>query len=222
VPITVYVSAPSTPVIPTLIVNAPSVVGRCASPVLDLTSSQGAGGRAWGSTQIMVTGTDPASTQVLQEFYRSVYRMSPPTPLPSGNMSMGSTYSFQITLCNFLGACSSTTHRMLAVDGDPPTVSILGDQSRSVFSSSGISLQSSAYVSRCDGSRSYSNLIYQWTVLKDDVVDTTITSSAVNDATRFRVPPYNLRPLSTYTFQLIFTRPLQLKHLCRCPSLCPI
>ena len=201
VPIEIIVSAPSLLIVPTVIVNAPAVVGLCASPILDLTSSQGAGGRAWKSLQINVTGSDATSTQVLQRFYKSVYRISPPTPLPAGSVSMGATYSFHITLCNFLGACSSTTYDMLAVDGNPPTVSILGDQARTVFSSSGLSLQSLAYVLRCDGSRSYSDLIYQWTVFKDDVRDPSVTSAG-NDATKFRVSPYQLRPLSTYTFQL--------------------
>lgn len=100
---TAVIAAPLVPAVPIVSFFAPFAIGKCDSYTLDLSSSTGGSGRSWKSLSYTVTASSGNVTKVLS-FFNSQYKISPPSPVPSGYFPTG-LVNIGIKLCNFLGQC---------------------------------------------------------------------------------------------------------------------
>jgi hypothetical protein len=204
----VEISRPVQLDVPVVMIRSPSVVNPCDSVILDLTSSTGSGGRDWRSSEIVVSGADAESVSLLNDFFNTSFHINPPTPVPRGLLRVGSIYDFEVTLCNFLDSCGVGFSRMEALDPGSPSVTIVGQQSRTLWSGSMLLLQSEASVRSCTGnSSSSSSVSMSWMVYQDGLFNASLTSVS-RDRFKFKLNPYTLTPLSLYQVFVVATNPL--------------
>jgi hypothetical protein len=158
---------------------------------------------------VVRTAFGPADA-ALQRFLHYNYTMTPPTPIPSALLMEGQQYTIQATLCNFLGACASSTKTVTVTPSDKlvPIVSILGPVSRSVLRKNSLSLTSDAFTQACTGVKSYIGLTYSWTVAASgpgDLVAVPVDTlrSVSQSPAVFRLPGYSLVVGTEYTVTLV-------------------
>jgi hypothetical protein len=209
---TVAVAAPSSPKSPVVVLSVPSTISSCAGLAVTLAASQGSGGRSWLRPQFNITTDSGDRLTVVENFLNRNYTFRTPAVI-ANSLLQGAVGGITITvrLCNFLGACgaASRTVTVNAGSGAVPAVELAGLEQRSVATSAGLLLSSTAYVLSCNGTRSTSNLQYHWAVQKDGVtLSAEEFKSDTNDVTKFRVSAYHLRPSSYYVFTLTVTSKL--------------
>ena len=120
-------------------------------------SSSGSMGRDWFSAVFKVFHENRSSPE-LESLFDSA---NVPVVIPSALLSPNSTYRFEVTLCNFLGACSTGSHIVQRVDHAIPLVSICGPSTRSIPDSLHITLTAVASLPNCPNS---SFVTYSWSV----------------------------------------------------------
>ena len=201
---------PINPSIPTVIVQSPFSLGKCANLTLDPTSSYGGGGRPYNSSVWTVTGVlnDPAKTSVntaaLTLYLNSLsakYQTHRPITVDR-NTLVTATYTFSLSLTSFLGMTSSKSVQVAVLDSDKaPAVTIVGPSFRTIGGASSLTLLSSASLNYCvPGAKPVK---YVWTVREGDAL-TAITSASFDPA-RLTVPARTLTVGSTYTVTVTAT-----------------
>ncbi len=198
---TVSVSAPLSPKVPVVSIGAPSTIGSCNSLTLDLSSSTGNGGRSWASMAFSID-SKAENASMIADYLNNNYVLSPPTVIPNSYFVKGGEYGFSATMCNFLGACGTSTYKLsVASNDDPvPVVKIAGKSSITITrDSSHLSLGASAFTENCDGSQSTSNLKYAWSVVGHDL------ESESKDPSKFKLSTSKLSTYSTYTVKVTVT-----------------
>jgi hypothetical protein len=206
--------SPTNPTVPTVRITLPSTIGSCDSLSLDIGSSTGSGGRVWSTANVSLISTKASNTSGLTGFLaRSSILTSSRLTIASGLLSKGKTYTFTATLCNFLGACGSTTASVNVLNLMLPVVSIIGGPTFSVRANSSLSLSSSAFTASCDGSQSFLNLEYAWSIylLNESTVAALSLTSISRDPSKYILRAYQLSPSSSYEIQLTVTNKLSLK-----------
>jgi hypothetical protein len=212
-PRSVVAMSPSHPVTPAVSIVAPSRVARCQDVPFDLTGTTGSGGRPWASVAYAVETIPPLeyATQQLLDHLRYNYSISAPEPIPSSVLVIRTTYIVQVTMCNFLLACStsSITFDVIASRAVEPIVSIFGPSRRFLYAKDSLYLGAAAYTQNCDGDVSYGNLLFVWTVVEmptngtaNDRAD--LKSVSQNPAV-FKLNPYTLTVGMQYSVQLNVT-----------------
>lgn len=208
--VNITVQAPLSLQLPIVQVSAPNSITSCQSLTLDLTSSSGNAGRPW--TVVIV------ATELSQAFYPATginnflslnYTFSPPKAIPASLLVGGTTYSFTITLCNFLTACQSVTWQVVVTQSTNlvPIVSITGSNVLSTYRNFPIVVNSLAYTQSCLGVISYANLKYTWSVALQGigVFNASVARSISQNPSTFRLQPYVLPAGNTYTLTLMVT-----------------
>jgi hypothetical protein len=200
----VTVSAPSSPVTPSVLINAPTVIGQCDSLTIDVTGSTGSGGRSWASISFAVfSSTSGVNASVLLAYLNQHYVISPPAAVPYSVITHGAYYTINVKLCNFLGTCGQGSFSFTALNSLLPSVTIFGPTSQEITRSSSLTLSSNAFIASCDGSASYQNLLYTWAVYNSATGSSVaVTSTATKDKTKFGFSSYALTSLATYTVEL--------------------
>lgn len=198
----IRIAPPAVAVNPAVAITASDVIGSCASLTLDLSSSTGSGGRSWSGVRVTVTSADTSgaigNTTNLQSFLNSSFALNPPTVIPASLLSPGQIYTFQATLCNFLGSCASASKKVTVLFTLVPTATIVGPSLRTVKRSASLSLQVQASLPSCGGAASSSaSLSYYWVVSKDGTPQFSLTSSS-RDPSRLLLPPYSLSANTLY------------------------
>lgn len=188
--------SPVTKESPQVVIRFPSQVNPCDPVVLDLTSSTGSGGREW-RVSIVVSGDDKYSIFRLNEFFNSSYTINTPVPIPRGFLRVNHIYDFQVTLCNFLDACGVGTSRLEVIDNGAPSITILGQQIRSIYTVTPLILQADVSIRSCNGSISTSFVSLTWMVYQEGVLNSSLVSVA-RDRLKFKLNSYSLTPLLSY------------------------
>jgi len=203
-PSTVAIQTPTSPLVPTVTLSTPTLIGSCADLTIDLSNSIGSGGRSWKSLLFKVSGSDP-NASAIESFLNEAYSISPPTPVPSELLTVGFTYYISAQLCNFIDGCgTSAEFAVTVVSFSAPTTSIKGTGTRTIIRKSSLLLNSDAYIIDCGGSgrvKSFANLVYQWSVSVDGVQQFGMTSNS-QDITKFGLSKYTLATGVLYTIQL--------------------
>ena len=196
--LSVIVQQPLVPVVPSIVLTAPTKIGPCNDLTIDLSSSTGSGGRPWSSVVWTVLVENGDATTV-NAFLTSNFLLTSSFATIPGSMLIRTTYSIGVTIANFLGDSASSAS-IVSVTGDPnlPVVSILGAVSRTIRSSDALILQGSAAVSKC---ATMTSLDYVWTLRNSSGVLMTFKSTST-DPRVFVAPAYSFIAGSSCTITL--------------------
>jgi hypothetical protein len=201
---------------PVVTVSMTSEICSCDDLTLDLTSSSGSGGRPWRSFSVNVVGSSPQIT-FLQEYLSSLSMdpLSVRTPIfiPNSLLSSGHSYSFELTLCNFLGRCGSKRKSVVVSSSiNVPVVYLNSQNLISIYRNSSLSIFGNAYTPICGAGRNSFSLSYSWTISLQKVLQSSpeLQSTSVNPR-EFHLPPYRLKEGSLYIVKLTVTNQNSLK-----------
>jgi hypothetical protein len=172
-----------------------------------LTGSTGSGGRNWKSIKLLARQSPAVSNiQPLNQFFAKNYTFSPPGAIPSTYFMKGTNYTFQATLCNFLGACGNRFIQVAINDNDNsliPFATILGSANLNTYRRFALQLKSSAFTVNCLGETSYQSLVYDWKIIsnRNSSISAKIFQS-ISTKNNYIIPAYTLSPLIAYTVQV--------------------
>ena len=222
-----YVSATETYTIETAIdavVPAPNIdaaasIGSCDVFILDLSLAAGSGGRDWTTLIITVTSPNDYNVTKLNNFYKSQYNQSPPTPAHINLFELNGIYEFDVYVCNFLGKCSLSGNYKHTVEYEPvtrPIAYILGE-SQHLITENRLKVKCVAYVEKCSGDlyndefyianrKSTADLSYTWEIFKDGVEDSSLSEyTGISSVPELTIPPYSFFVGSVYLIRLTVT-----------------
>jgi hypothetical protein len=118
------VAVPPVAISPAITISVPSQLGPCDNLAIDLTASTGNGGRSWQSFSLQAESISPNIT-TLQKFLSQVLSITTPVVVPYTNLTAGYAYTLHVTLCNFLGSCSTrSTSFVVSSSTSVPIVSL--------------------------------------------------------------------------------------------------
>ncbi len=202
----VTVGKSSSSISPTVSLSMPSTMGSCATLTLDAGSSSGNGGRSWSNVSIVATAMDSTGTSQsvtsLNSYLTSNFVASSPLTLESSYFTAGLAYNFQVTLCNFLGKCSSSNKRVSVVANAVPLITISGSSLRTTKKSDALSIVSKGSMpSTCSSSDTIS---YTWATYIGTALQTALTSTGKNPS-RFVLSAYSLAVNTMYTMKVTAT-----------------
>jgi hypothetical protein len=196
------IQAPASPVVPTITVRMPSSLGQCSSLLLDLSGSLGSGGREWRNVSVRASSSSSVDTIALNRFLARNFTISPPTSIPAVYFTAGISYSFQVSLCNFLGRCGHGSASVVVTQTLLPTVTIDGSAVRNVLISQPIVLSSTAFVANCNVNPSSLGINYVWKAMNSDLQVISSVSSTSRDPSRFTLPAFSLTANKIYKIQV--------------------
>jgi hypothetical protein len=201
----VTLSAPATPLTPVVVLSMASTLAGCNSLTVDLSASSGSGGRAWVKPAIAVFSAD-ADTSAVATYLNRNFTLSPPTVVPNSMFPDDGAYTITARMCNFLGACSTTSRTVTVTKGDGlvPSVTILGQQQRTISRSTALLLTPRAFTLTCNGTKSTSRLSYSWTVSSNDVALSGLSTESL-DVSKYRLSAFRLSALTYYDVKLTVT-----------------
>jgi hypothetical protein len=212
----VTISVPSVVKVPLVTMSLPREIGPCADLVVDLTSSSGTGGRLWKSVSFMVGGLSPNISSI--QTFLSVISSNPssvrlPVVIPSGLLTSGFTYSLEVKLCNFLGACGFEVKNFVVSSSKiVPVVVLHASADLSLFRNSSLSLSGNAYISVCGGGESRADLQLSWTLSKNNFLSSPIMQSVSVNPKEFKLPSYRLSVGSLYNLTLTAKHSISMKY----------
>ena len=201
---------PQNPSPPSVILIAPRSLGSTFNLTLDPTASYGNGGRLYASVVWTVSAISYGNpdvildTAVIQGYLNSVsavYQVSVPISIVGSSLGTAS-YTFTLTLTNFLGLSASQTVLVTATGSpDVVQVSIIGPSYKRMVASSSLSLQSVAGLSR--SASKGSTVVYKWTLQQGTSMVPVSSMSA--DPSKFSLAPYTLKNDKLYTVTVTAT-----------------
>jgi hypothetical protein len=204
--ISMEVLPPVNPVVPTVSVSMPSLIGQCTPLQMDLSSSTGNGGRSWKSVNISVasSSTDVAA---LQNYLKSS-RFDPSLPviIPADYLQPGSSYNFIIILCNFLAQCTPKSQKGAVGANVIPSIRVAGPNLRNIGVHESLSLSAFATLSRCNDDstkQTFYNFEYKWSIYQGTTPLTLL--STAKDPSKFILPAYSLQLNTGYQVQVTAT-----------------
>ena len=202
------VLAPVSPVIPTVAISAPSIIGMCDAFPIDITSTVGSCGRVWSSISFTIKSSNTSGVAKAQHFLDNQYVFSPPSSVPAGYFGTGIA-QITVKMCNFLGACGTASIQVAVTGKNAPVVTIGGDQSFSTTVAAGLSINGDGYVSVCNYTAvggalpavSRTGLSFQWAAYVAGTQDFSLVSYS-KQYYSYKLAPYSLVAGKTYTFTL--------------------
>ena len=196
----IAVSAPAKSMRPVISLLAPSQIGPCDALPYDLSASRGSGGRSFKTVSLDVNSEDP-NIDELRSFLKNISSVTSPFIIPPQYFHAGFAYSIVVKLCNFMGECAVASNRVVVTSSlETPVVSVSSKQSITLHRYDSLRIEGSAYVSRCDGSISRSNLHYSWGIFNAGLPMQLPSLSSDNKV--FLLNPYSLNVGETYTVTL--------------------
>ena len=199
---------PVSPVIPTVAISAPSIIGMCDAFPIDVTSSVGSCGRVWSNITFAIKSTNSSGMAKALHFLNKQYVFSPPSSVPAGYFATGIS-QITVKMCNFLGACGTASIQLAVTGKNAPVVTIGGDQSISTTVAAGLSINGDGYVSVCNFTAkggalpavSRSGLSFQWAAYVAGTQDFSLVSYS-KQYYSYKLSPYALVAGKTYTITL--------------------
>ena len=200
---TIQLLAPNTPISPTVVVIAPSIVSPCAAVPVDASGSTGSGGRPWSALEWVVTSSLPGDdvTGIQQVFNNTGALLGQIITIPEDLLTFQAVYSVSLTLTNYLGESNSATV-LFTQDSNPnlPTATITGSSSLTTTRADVFIAYTEAIQAPCAND---SQLSYQWSVLLDGEEQDFPSSS--KDPATLLIDPYVLTLGATYTLRFEVT-----------------
>lgn len=149
----------------------------CQYLTIDLTSSSGNAGRSFVTAIIAtIVGQRTDLSSSLNLFLAANYTITPLKLLAND-----ATYSFAVTLCNFLGNCGTSSAVVSVSSNDTifSTLQFVGSNSVSTYRYLSFSIEASAFIQACDGSISNRGLQYTYSLVLVQYQGTSYNSTFV-------------------------------------------
>ena len=205
---TTNVLAPASPVIPTVAISAPSIIGMCDAFPIDVTSTVGSCGRVWSNISFAIKSSNSTGMSKALHFLNKQYVFSPPSSVPAGYFAAGIS-QITVKMCNFLGACGTASIQLAVTSFQAPVVTIGGDQSFSTTVAAPLTINGDAYVSICNYTAvggavpavTHNGLSFQWAAYVAGTQDFSLVSYS-KQYYSYKLAPYSLVAGKTYTFIL--------------------
>lgn len=202
----ITVSYPKEKIKPIIYINAPSLLGRCDSLTIDVSSSLGNCGRPWTSAFVRIDGNaNFDAMKYLNDFVNSVNftasLLTSVTTIPNLYLEPDTSYFLTIKLCNFFGNCGQSIHSFAVLDALLPTVTILGPSYMTIRRQAPPLLTASASFFDCNIVQNY-GLSYSWQVTDAQggvLLQPSDQITMSSDPSQFRLSPSSLQVSSTYT-----------------------
>jgi hypothetical protein len=199
---------PAEPVIPRVVISAPSFIGSCGNFSLDLGLSTGSAGHNWASITFHVyNSSGQFAAGVLDEYVGATGGWLRSLVVPSAVFEPG-WYTIYAEMCNVFGACGHNFHPLHVSPRALPSVEILGAKVLRISTHSPVSLQAVPQLTQCggeeDGASDSTSVIFAWCVNKNYTIFRGVASSAVQPG-NFKLPPYSLDPGATYNIDVMVT-----------------
>lgn len=190
---------PDNPLMPVALFVAPGQVGSCSDLTIDATSSTGSGGRGWQTAVWTVNGSLPDKNLTLVRSFAMNMSIGdkpwmvgseavlniPNTPY----LQRGHTYSFVLSLTNFLGfALTSDALSVNVALGAIPNLVMTSGASYAMLAPAQLSVFAAASVAACPGASMRTSLTYVWSCSYLGGSPLDVTSSSV-DPRYFKLPP---------------------------------
>lgn len=204
---TLVLLRPSSPLLPIVTVVAPNVMTRCEDMILDPTPSTGFGSRNWVSVQWQVSGTITIGNKTIIENYLNS-KFSANTnglvTIPNMYLSGGRTYTFTLTLTNFLlGKSSWSFDVATSKSWKPIPVVQLSGALDIYYPSKPVNLLAAVTIPTClSGNVNNITLTYTWKVFQGVNFLSSIQTTSV-DRRYFKTPSYTFQPSNQYIVQII-------------------
>jgi hypothetical protein len=173
----------------------------CIPAVVDASQSYGSGGRVWASASVSVasTASSAADMQAYMQANAKLFIDSLSMEIPVEYAEGGFSYNVTLTLCNFLGFCSSSSMVMMVESTPSPLLTIQQGSFISVARDEALRLSLSYSLPYCDGSSLPSSQMgFNWTISTGGGILTGMKSET-KDFTKFKLSPYKLESGVTYT-----------------------
>ena len=100
----------------------------------------------------------------LRQFLVQNYRLSPPTDIPANLLIVNVTYTFSLTVTNFLLGSASGSKYVTIVDSIIPSVTILGPDTVSLTRNNPLSLDGTGFIRTCNGTYKTKGLNVTWDI----------------------------------------------------------
>lgn len=194
---------PDAPIVPTVVLQVPTIAASCDDVLVDATLSSGTGGRPWTSVvwqayrQVSTTPVLNAEiTSTLQSHGTSTSEVIP----ISKSVLISAIYTITLKVTNFLGQSSSAS-ASFTVDFNPnlPIVKILGPPDVTMVPNEALQIYTAVAQASC--AETAATITYRWKVYENDVLITSHPSLS-RDPARYRLAPYSLTIQSVYRFVL--------------------
>jgi hypothetical protein len=197
-PSTVFVSPPSNPIQPVVVVSSGTSVSECDPFVFDISTSSGSCGRIWSKREVLVESDDSTGASKLNELFSEWTGLR--LVVPQSYLRVGSRYNFQISLCNFFNSCGRSVHVVEVTRAGVPVIDVVSSRNVTMKSSQQLVIRTSSSLSRCSStaaSLNTTNLKYLWSISTTDghVLDFPSVSS---NPQIFRLPSNSLHSSSSY------------------------
>jgi hypothetical protein len=188
-------------VYPLVDIKMPRIISGCSPLTLDWSGSKGNDGQPWYSVRfdvVLLSESELVNVNGLVYYLNNNVRS--PIVVANSYLSRNTTYTITLTLCNHRHNCgtSSQSVSISATDDAVPTVSILGEPTRTMTRNQDLLLTASAYTTQCDGTRSTNNIQYAWLLFDN----TYSFISEARDPSKLRISANTLSVGKTYTARI--------------------
>ena len=218
---TIEIEYPKNALVPEAFVSTSSRIGSCDVIDIDPTGSVGNAGRPWKTVSWAVTTKNVVNLDedgILPVIWADEILAELEKNYDDGDIGMnaiigseflqaGGTYSFSLTLTNFLDQTALHSAVVEVSESSAiPRVKLEGVSNAVKYRWQQLNFFASASVPKCAGSDSRIALQYDWKIYKDVELQNGIVSTS-GDNRYFRVAEYIFDSLTTYTVQVVVTIP---------------
>jgi hypothetical protein len=208
---TLKIQLPTNVLLPTVVLTAISALSPCDNVQLDPTLSTGSSGQPWKSIQwtvsspTLTTGNASVVENYLDLQYSSTLNQL--ISIPINKFAFGNTYTFVLTLTNWLGgqSAASVNVQIASSINYLPLISIVGTQPQ-YYVSNPVILYANVTLPTClpNSNKKNATLTYEWRVYNGLEFLKTIRTNSL-DARYFKSNAYTFNASSNYAVQVFAT-----------------
>ena len=203
----IQISAPINPVLPSIVLSTPQRVGECINIVLDASRTSGKAGRPWKHVLWSATSTNLDYIDEINYNISLLQDINQIFSIKRDYLAPG-TYTFSLEVQNWMGQTALLQKNVEVVSSNAlPVVNILGSSVINMFKYQTLSVFASASVPSCDGNdiNKRVTISYSWLLFRGVQLINGIESIS-KDKRYFKLQANTLDP-GYYTLQVTVSTP---------------
>ena len=196
------ISAPSNPTLPSVTLSTPSKIGDCNNIVIDPTRSSGKAGRPWKSCSWTISSTVDDNMNEISYNISLLRDTDKYFIIDKSYLVPPATYTFTVQVQNWMGQTALLQTKVeVTASVTMPVVSIPGSSVISMYKYQPLSIFASASVPSCGGSSVNTRvaITYTWQLFRG--VQPFVKENISKDKRYFKLPINSLEP-GAYTVQV--------------------